>query len=408
MLAGKNIVVGISGGIAAYKACDLVSRLVQRGAQVHVIMTRNATEFVGPLTFQTLSARKVVVDLFEEVSEFDVQHVSVSDAADCFVIAPATANIIGKIANGIADDALSATVMAAACPVLLAPAMNTRMWENPITQENLARLRERGYRIIPPETGWLACGYEGIGRLAPVTEIISFVETAASGRTLDLAGCKVIITAGPTRETIDTVRFLSNPSTGKMGYALARAAVARGAQVTLISGPASLDDPLGAQCVRVTSAQEMYEAVMAAVADADIVIGAAAVADFTPRQARAGKLNKSEVQVDRLELVHTPDILEALGRQDKPGRMLVGFAAETEDLLAKARQKLREKNLDLMVANDLAQPGAGFGADTNIVTLVRPNGEALPLGKMPKREVAERIFDEVVLQRQSAEVQAAK
>ncbi|MFQ6134062.1 MAG: bifunctional phosphopantothenoylcysteine decarboxylase/phosphopantothenate--cysteine ligase CoaBC, partial [Armatimonadota bacterium] len=263
MLAGKTIVVGVTGGIAAYKACDLVSKLTQRDAQVHVIMTRNATEFVGPMTFQTLSGRKVVVDLFDEISEFDVHHVSVSDAADCFVIAPATANIIGKIANGIADDALSTTVMAAGCPVLLAPAMNTRMWENPVTQDNLDRLRELGYRIIPPEPGWLACGYEGVGRLAAVSEIISFVETAASGRTLDLAGLKVLITAGPTQEAIDPVRFVSNPSTGKMGYALARAAVARGAEVTLVSGPTSLDDPLGVRCVHVTSAQEMYEAVMA-------------------------------------------------------------------------------------------------------------------------------------------------
>jgi phosphopantothenoylcysteine decarboxylase/phosphopantothenate--cysteine ligase len=404
MIQGKTIVIGVTGGIAAYKACDLVSKLVQGGADVHVIMTRHATEFVGPMTFQTLSGHKVVVDLYDQITEFDVHHVSVSDAADCFAIVPATANIIAKVACGIADDALSTTIVAANCPLVFAPAMNTRMWENPITQANIARLRELGHRFVQPERGWLACREEGRGRLAPVTDILAHIEAAASGRVEDLLGLRVLVTAGPTHEHFDPVRLLSNPSTGEMGFALAHAAVTRGADVTLVTGPTLLAAPTAAQCLRVRTAAEMHEAVMGLVDWADVLIGAAAVSDYAPRQTAGEKLKKERAPTLTVELARTPDVLGSFSRARRPGQTVVGFAAETEDVVANAEAKLRDKGLDLVVANDVTQPGAGFGGETNSVTIVRRTGEAVALGRLSKREVAQRVLDEVVLVRELAEV----
>ncbi len=404
MVQGKTIVVGVTGGIAAYKTCDLVSKLVQRGADVHVIMTRHAAEFVRPLTFQTLSGHKVVVDLFDQISEFDVHHVSVSDAAECFAIVPATANIIGKVACGIADDALSTTVLAANCPVVFAPAMNTRMWENPITQANIARLRELGHRFVQPERGWLACREEGRGRLAPVTDILAHIETAAAGRVEDLTGVRVLITAGPTHEHVDPVRLLSNPSTGAMGFALAHAAVARGAGVTVVTGPTVLQAPTAARCIRVCTAAEMHQAVLSLADSVDVFIGAAAVSDYAPRQPQGQKIKKEHAGVLSVELERTPDVIGSFSHMRRPGTTVVGFAAETGNVVPNALAKLREKKLDLVVANDVTQPGAGFGGDTNTVTLVRRSGETVALPQLSKREAAHRVLDEVVLVRQLADV----
>ncbi|HXZ36105.1 MAG TPA: bifunctional phosphopantothenoylcysteine decarboxylase/phosphopantothenate--cysteine ligase CoaBC [Thermodesulfobacteriota bacterium] len=392
MLKGKKIVLGVTGGIAAYKAAELVRELVRSGAEVFVVMTRSAQEFITPLTLQTLSGNKVATELFSLLEESEIGHISLADRADILVIAPATANMIGKIAGGIADDMLSTVVMATQAPVLLAPAMNVHMWENSITQENIQKLRARGYHFIDPEAGELACGYEGKGRLAEIPAIVEEVQTLLSPK--DYSGETILVTAGPTEEPIDPVRFLSNRSSGKMGFAVSRAARRRGAQVTLVSGPTALTPPPHLRFIPVRTAAQMREAVLENLQAASIVVMAAAVSDFRPQGTREEKIKKSKANLNLL-LELNPDILYEAG-QKKGTRLLIGFAAETHDLLQNARQKLAEKNLDLIVANDVSLPGAGFAADTNIVKLIdrRGNIEELPL--MGKEEVADLILDRLV------------
>jgi phosphopantothenoylcysteine decarboxylase/phosphopantothenate--cysteine ligase len=392
MLKGKKIVLGVTGGIAAYKAAELVRELVRSGAEVFVVMTRGAQEFVTPLTLQTLSGNKVATELFSLVEESEIGHISLADRADILVIVPATANIIGKIAGGIADDLLSTVVMATQAPVLLAPAMNVHMWENSITQENIQKLRARGYHFIDPEAGELACGYEGKGRLAELPAIVEEVQTLLSRK--DYSGKTLLVTAGPTEEPVDPVRFLSNRSSGKMGFAVSRAARRRGAQVTLVSGPTALTPPPHVRFIPVRTAAQMREAVLQNLQAASILVMAAAVSDFRPLEIREEKIKKSKANLN-LPLEINPDILYEAGQQ-KGTRLLIGFAAETHDLLQNAQQKLAEKNLDLIVVNDVSLPGAGFAVDTNIVKLIdrRGNIEELPL--MGKEEVADLILDRVV------------
>jgi len=392
MLKGKKIVLGVTGGIAAYKAAELVRELVRSGAEVFVVMTRNAQEFITPLTLQTLSGNRVATELFSLLEESEIGHISLADRADILVIAPATANIIGKIAGGIADDMLSTVVMATQAPVLLAPAMNVHMWENSITQENIQKLRARGYHFIDPEAGELACGYEGKGRLAELPAIVEEVQTLLSPK--DYSGETLLVTAGPTEEPIDPVRFLSNRSSGKMGFAVSRAALRRGAQVTLVSGPTPLTPPPHVRFIPVRTAAQMREAVLENLHAVSILVMAAAISDFRPKGPREEKIKKSKANLT-LPLELNPDILYEAG-QKKGTRLLIGFAAETHDLLQNARQKLAEKNLDLIVANDVSLPGAGFAVDTNIVKLIdrRGNIEELPL--MGKEEVADLILDRVV------------
>jgi phosphopantothenoylcysteine decarboxylase/phosphopantothenate--cysteine ligase len=392
MLKGKKIVLGVTGGIAAYKAAELVRELVRSGAEVFVIMTRGAQEFITPLTLQTLSGNKVATELFSLVEESEIGHISLADRADILVIVPATANVIGKIAGGIADDLLSTVVMATQAPVLLAPAMNVHMWENSITQENIQKLRARGYHFVDPEAGELACGYEGKGRLAELPAIVEEVQTLLSPK--DYSGENLLVTAGPTEEPVDPVRFLSNRSSGKMGFAVSRAARRRGAQVTLVSGPTALAPPPQVRFIPVRTAAQMREAVLENLQAASILVMAAAVSDFRPLGIREEKIKKSKANLN-LPLEINPDILYEAGQQ-KGTRLLIGFAAETHDLLRKAQQKLAEKNLDLIVANDVSHPGAGFAVDTNIVKLIdrRGNIEELPL--MGKEEVADLILDRAV------------
>ncbi|MBM2838376.1 MAG: coaBC [Deltaproteobacteria bacterium] len=387
----KNIVLGITGGIAAYKACELVRLLMKAGASVRVIMSRGAAEFVTPLTLQTLSRNPVHTDLFSLTQEAEVGHISLADRADLFVIAPSTANLIGKIANGIADDLLTTTIMATNVPVLLAPAMNCNMYENPIVQENMNKLKGYGYNFIDSETGELACGYEGKGRMAEPGDIMEEIERILSPK--DLKGERIVVTAGPTCEAIDPVRFIGNRSSGKMGYALAKMAVRRGAEVTLISGPSSLVPPRGARFISVESAEEMRKAVTVKLKDATIVIMAAAVADYGPKKAASEKMKKGAGSIS-LALEKTEDILSEIGRK-KGKRFIIGFAAETGNLLANARKKLKEKNLDLIVANNVKEPGAGFAVDTNIVTIIDNKGNLEALPKMSKDEVAWKVLDRV-------------
>lgn len=391
MLDGKQIVLGVTGGIAAYKAVELLRLLTKAGADVHVIMTRAATEFVTPLTFQTLSMNPVNVDLFNLISEREIGHISLADRADLFIIAPATANVIGKIANGIADDMLTTTVMATKAPVLIAPAMNVNMYQNPLYRENEEKLRRHGYRFAEPALGLLACGWEGEGKLQEPSVI--FEEAVAALTPKDLAGERVLVTAGPTLEEIDPVRYVSNHSSGKMGYAIARAAWRRGAEVVLVSGPSCLDDPWGVETLRVTSAEEMRDAVMSRLPASTVVVKAAAVADYRPASRSAGKIKKN-AETFTLELERNPDILAAVGRE-KGERVLVGFAAETGDLVENARKKLAAKNVDLMVANDVSQEGAGFNVDTNIARLLHRDGRIEELPLMGKDVLANVILDRV-------------
>jgi phosphopantothenoylcysteine decarboxylase / phosphopantothenate---cysteine ligase len=393
MLADKKIVLGVTGGIAAYKAAELIRELVRAGARVYVIMTRSAREFVTPLTFQTLSGNPVSTELFSLIEESEIGHISLADRADILVIAPATANIIGKIAGGIADDMLSTVVLATKAPVLLAPAMNVHMWENPTCRENIQKLRARGYRFIDPEAGELACGYEGKGRLAEVSAITEEIRSLLAPK--DLAAETVLVTAGPTEEDLDPVRFLSNHSSGKMGYALARAARRRGAEAILVSGPTSLTAPAGVRTVRVRSALEMREAVFQNFTKASILIMAAAVSDYRPRQKAGQKMKKDSVPAV-LELERNPDILWEAGRI-KENRILVGFAAETQNLLKNAKEKLAKKNLDLIVANDVSLPGAGFQVDTNIVRLIPRSGKAEKLPLLSKDDLADRILERILV-----------
>ena len=392
MLTGKCVVVGVTGGIAAYKACEVVSRLKKLNADVRVIMTRNATEFVQPLTFQSLSHNPVSVDTFANIQTWEIEHIALAQRADLFIIAPATANIIGKLACGIADDMLSTTVMATRAPVLIAPAMNTAMLENPATQQNIRTLKSRGMRMIAPGVGMLACGTSGAGRMSEPEQIVAAAVEALRPRE-DFAGLAVVVTAGPTAEPLDPVRFITNRSSGKMGYALAAAARARGADVTLISGPTALDAPAGVNVVYIRTTQELYDAVMAN-AGADVVIQAAAPADYRAREVSPTKIKRTGETL-MVELVPNPDIAAALGERKRAGQTLVGFAAETNDVVANAQGKLRRKSLDLIVANDVTRAGAGFDVDTNIITLIDAESTCeLPL--MTKREAADRILDRVL------------
>ena len=391
MLSGKCVVVGVTGGIAAYKTCEVVSRLKKLHADVRVIMTKNATEFVSPLTFQSLSHNPVSVDTFANIQTWEIEHIALAQRADVFVIAPATANIIGKLACGIADDMLSTTVMATHAPVLIAPAMNTAMLENAATQQNMRTLSERGMRFIAPGTGMLACGTSGAGRMSEPSQIVDEIVRTLRPRE-DFAGLSVVVTAGPTAEPLDPVRYITNRSSGKMGYAIAEAAHARGAHVTLISGPTAIQPPKGVDFVRIGTTQELYDAVLGH-ADADVVIQAAAPADYRAREISPTKIKRTGDSL-MIELVPNPDIAAALGARKHPDQTLVGFAAETNNVIENAQGKLKRKSLDLIVANDVTRAGAGFDVDTNIVTLIDGEGmKELPM--MTKREVADGILDRV-------------
>ena len=388
-LDGRTVVVGLSGGIACYKACDVVRLLAGAGARVPVIMSPGAQRFVTPLTLQTLAGHPVATDTFDLTQESEIGHIRLADTADAIVIAPATANVLAKAAAGIADDLLTTVLLATRAPLVLAPAMNVHMWEHPAVQENLARLVGRGARVVGPASGALACGYEGMGRLAPPEEIVEEVLRTLAPQ--DLAGEHVLVTAGPTQEPLDPVRCLSNHSSGKMGYAVARVARRRGATVTLVSGPTALVPPPGVDLVRVGTAREMARAVEQAFARATVVVMSAAVADYRPAEPLARKLKKGAERLT-LGLERNPDILAGLARR-KGRRLLVGFAAETHDLLAEARRKLAAKRLDLIVANDVTVPGAGFGSDQNAVHLLDAGGADTLVPLTAKEEVAERIVD---------------
>jgi phosphopantothenoylcysteine decarboxylase/phosphopantothenate--cysteine ligase len=395
MLKGKKIILGVTGGIAAYKAAELVRELVRSGAEVFVVMTRSAQAFITPLTFQTLSGHKVTTELFSLIEESEIGHISLADRAELLVIAPATANIIGKLAGGIADDMLTTIVMATKAPVLLAPAMNVHMWENPICRENIQSLRSRGFHFIDPEAGELACGYEGKGRLAEIPAIVEEIRSILSPQ--DLTGETLLVTAGPTEEPIDPVRFLSNRSSGRMGFAIARAARLRGARVILVSGPSALPAPSGVKSIPIRTAVEMREAVLENLPLVSVLVMAAAVSDYRPKTASSGKIKKDQAELT-LSLELNPDILREAG-QRKEKRLLIGFAAETESLLANARKKLAEKNLDLIVANDVGRPGAGFAVDTNIVKLIDRSGKIEELPLMSKEDLADRLLDRILLLR---------
>jgi len=385
----KTIVVGVTGGIACYKAVELVRLLIKAGHRVQVIMTHGAMEFVTPLTFQTLCGNPVASDTFNLTQESEIGHINLADSADVFVIAPATANIIGKIANGIADDLLTTVLMATQAPVLIAPAMNIHMFENPILQENLRKLRRVGYHLLEPAVGFLACGYEGKGRLPDVEKIADEVERLLMKK--DLAGERVLITAGPSREPLDPVRYLSNRSSGKMGYALARAAARRGAEVILVSGPTALDCPSGVLRMPVTTAAEMRDVVVKEFATASVAVMAAAVADYRPVVVAQKKIKRGKAPIE-LRLEPNPDIAKELG-ETKGGKILIGFAAETEDLTANAARKLHEKNLDMIVANNVTEAGSGFDGDTNIATILDRTGKTQVLPLLSKDELADRIYD---------------
>ena len=390
MLTGKKIVVGVTGGIAAYKACELVSRLKKRGAQVRVVLTEHACQFVQPLSFETLSGNPAYSDSFDR--KYEIEHVALAKWADLLLIAPATANCMAKMSCGVADDLLSTTCLAVRCPVLLAPAMNSAMWRNPATQANLELLRSRGLRFVGPEAGRLACGDDDVGRMSEPEQIVKAVE-AILNPLRDLEGLNVLVTAGPTVERIDPVRYITNRSTGKMGYALAEAARDRGANVTLISGPTSLTAPQGVEFVRIESSAQLCAAVLERGEKADVVIQAAAPADFRPKNVADRKIKKTGENMT-LELEATTDIAAELGRRKQPGQILVAFAAETNDVMDNARGKLIKKNADLIVANDVSRSDAGFGVDTNVITLITAE-DVRALEKMSKRAAADAILSRV-------------
>ncbi len=395
MLTGKTVVLGVTGSIAAYKMANLTSMLVKQHADVYVLMTKNATNFIHPITFETLTNHKTLVDTFDRNFNYNIEHVSLAKKADIVLVAPASANVIGKIANGIADDMLTTTVMACKCKKLIAPAMNTQMFENPIVQDNLKKLEHYGMTVIQPAVGLLACKDVGAGKLPSEEELMDYILQEIRFEK-DLVGKKLLITAGPTVESIDPVRFISNHSTGKMGYALARVAAERGADVTLISGPVNLQAPRFVKLVPVVSAQDMFEAVKAHSAEADIIIKAAAVADYTPEVVADEKIKKLDGEAE-LKLKRTTDILKWLGENRVAGKkqFLCGFSMETEHMVENSRAKLEKKNLDMIVANNLKVPGAGFGVDTNVVTLIT-RSETKELPQMSKEEVADGILDEIL------------
>lgn len=393
-LTGREIVLGVTGGIAAYKSAEIVSRLRHLGARVHVIMTRNATKFVSPLTFQTLSANPVVTDTFDAPEYWNVEHVALAKLAEVFVIAPATANILAKMACGIADDMLSTTVLATKAPIIAAPAMNTGMWTAAATQANISMLRERGVQFIGPDSGILACGDEGAGRMSEPEEIVAEIDRILNAPR-DLSGLKVLITAGATRERLDPVRFLTNDSSGKMGFALAEAARDRGAEVTVVCGSVSVPVPYNTDIIRIESAENLLETMSEQAPLQDIIIQAAAVADYRPLYKADQKIKKKKGQEMILTLVENPDVAREVGKMKKPSQTLVGFAAETNRVQENAKEKLDKKNLDLIVANDVTVAGAGFNTDTNIATLISKKGIAeYPL--MSKRKLADIILDTVL------------
>ena len=395
MLEGKRIVLGVTGGIAAYKAVDLVSRLRKRGCEVRVIMTEHAQQFVTPLTFKEISGNKVATSMWDSNQEYNVEHIALANWADVFVVAPATANILAKMANGIADDLLSTTLLAAQAPIVVCPAMNTGMYLNPITQENLVKLKEHGVTVMPTSVGHLACGTSGPGRLPEPADIVNFMENFFAKCDGDLRGLKILVTAAGTREPIDPVRFVGNRSSGKMGYAVADQAAKRGAKVLLVSGPSALTPPPNVKTIKVETTQEMLDAVMAAYPDVDIVIKAAAVADYRPRDVADQKIKKKNDDAMVVVMDKNPDILKTLG-QNKTHQVLIGFAAETQNLIENATEKVNKKNLDMIVANDVSAAGAGFNTDTNIVKFLYADGRLEALDIMPKTEVANRILDEAL------------
>ncbi|MCR5546646.1 MAG: bifunctional phosphopantothenoylcysteine decarboxylase/phosphopantothenate--cysteine ligase CoaBC [Lachnospiraceae bacterium] len=391
-LEGKTIILGVSGSIAAYKTASLASALVKQKANVHVIMTKNATNFIHPITFETLTGNKCLVDTFDRNFEFQVEHVSLAEQADLMMIAPASANVIAKLANGLCDDMLTTTALACEAPMVLAPAMNTHMYNKPVTQINLSKCANLGMTVLTPAEGRLACGTTGVGKMPEPEDLLEVILFMIE-REKTLAGKKVLVTAGPTREALDPVRFLSNHSTGKMGYAIASQAAKMGAEVTLVSGPVNLKAPLGVEVIDVVSAEDMYEAVTKKFEESDIVVKAAAVADFTPKEVCSDKIKKAGREDASLELTSTKDIIKALGEK-KTHQFLCGFSMETKDLEQNSREKLEKKNLDMIVANNLKEQGAGFGTDTNVVTLItREKEEHLPL--LSKDDVAYELLSRI-------------
>ena len=400
MLKGKTVLLGITGSIAAYKIAYLASALHKLHADVHVLMTENATNFINPITFETLTGNKCLVDTFDRNFQFQVEHVSIAKKADVVMIAPASANVIGKLANGLADDMLTTTVMACRCQKILAPAMNTAMYENPVVQDNIRKLKNYGYEVITPASGYLACGDTGAGKMPEPETLLEFILKEAAFQK-DLAGKKLLVTAGPTQEAIDPVRCLTNHSSGKMGYAIAKMAMLRGAEVTLVSGPTAIEPPLFVKVVPVTSARDMFEAVTGLSDEQDIIIKAAAVADYRPKQVSEDKVKKKDDQAS-IELERTDDILKYLGQHKKQGQFLCGFSMETRDMLRNSRAKLEKKNLDMVAANNLKVEGAGFQGDTNVLTLITQDEEvSLPL--MSKEDAALKILDKILLLTTKAE-----
>ena len=388
MLAGKHIVLGVTGSIAAYKIASLASMLMKQHADVTVIMTKNATNFINPITFESLTGNKCLVDTFDRNFEFQVEHVSLARQTEVFLTAPASANVIAKAAHGIADDMLTTTLLACTCPKIVAPAMNTRMYQNPVVQDNLEILKRYGMEVIDPANGYLACGDTGAGKMPDPEELYEYIIKALTPK--DMAGRKVLVTAGPTQEKLDPVRYISNHSTGKMGYAIARQAMLRGAEVTLVSGKVNLQPPMGVRMVPVVSAADMAQAVKADAQEQDIIIKAAAVADYRPAVTADEKLKKKDDEMN-LVLERTEDILAWLGAHRRPGQFLCGFSMETEHMLENSRAKLEKKKIDMIVANNLKQTGAGFGTDTNVVTLLTKE-DTLTLPIMSKEEVADRLL----------------
>lgn len=391
MFKGKNIILGVTSSIAAYKSANVASALVKKGCNVNVLMTENATNFINPLTFEELTKHKCIIDTFDRNVQYNVAHISLAVSADAFIIAPASANVIGKIANGIADDMLTTTVMACKCPVIISPAMNTNMYENPIVQDNLAKLERFGYIIVPPAEGRLACGTIGKGKMPDEQVLLDYLERALSDKQ-DFKGKRVLVTAGPTQESIDPVRYITNHSSGKMGYAVARQAMLRGAEVTLVSGKVNLPPVPFVKMIYITTAEDMYNAVTAEFENTDIVIKAAAVADFRPKQIASDKLKKAD-GMNNIELEPTKDILKELGK-NKKNRFICGFSMETKNMTENSRKKLENKNLDMIVCNNLKVEGAGFQGDTNVVTIIDKTNTT-ELGIMSKTEVADKILDRI-------------
>ena len=400
MLKGKTVLLGITGSIAAYKIAYLASALHKLHADVHVLMTENATNFINPITFETLTGNKCLVDTFDRNFQFQVEHVSIAKKADVVMIAPASANVIGKLANGLADDMLTTTVMACRCQKILAPAMNTAMYENPVVQDYIRKLKNYGYEVITPASGYLACGDTGAGKMPEPETLLEYILKEAAFQK-DLAGKKLLVTAGPTQEAIDPVRCLTNHSSGKMGYAIAKMAMLRGAEVTLVSGPTAIEPPLFVKVIPVTSARDMFEAVTGLSHEQDIIIKAAAVADYRPKQVSEDKVKKKDDQAS-IELERTDDILKYLGQHKKQGQFLCGFSMETRDMIRNSRAKLEKKNLDMVAANNLKVEGAGFQGDTNVLTLITQDEEvSLPL--MSKEDAALKILDKILLLTTKAE-----